>query len=168
MISRTKNAVSIAVRDLRRALGESQKSFALRFDTQTRTISLWETVDPPKGGMLKHLARIAQKDANRLDLATIFQRARMVELTMTGQFTHRATANFTHCADGSNWGYVVLWLEGDEEREYGLRIYDAISSLRGQSEGDSRREEFRQALMDFASRVKDIREGVQGGKRRGK
>jgi DNA-binding transcriptional regulator YiaG len=42
----------VAVRELRRVLGESQQAFAYRVKTAIRTIERWETVRPRKGRML--------------------------------------------------------------------------------------------------------------------
>lgn len=77
--SDSKSAISVAVRALRGALGESQQEFAYRMKTAIRTIARYETTRPPKGRVLAHLKEIAIQN-RREDLAEVFAKALAEEL----------------------------------------------------------------------------------------
>ena len=66
--------VSVAVRALRTALGESQQAFAYRMKTAIRTIARYETARPPKGLILIAFLNVAVA-AGEHDLAKIFRKA---------------------------------------------------------------------------------------------
>jgi transcriptional regulator with XRE-family HTH domain len=67
------NELGDAIRSLRSGLNESQQAFAYRMKTAIRTISRYETVQPPKGKALLQLADVARA-AGRGDLTEIFHR----------------------------------------------------------------------------------------------
>jgi transcriptional regulator with XRE-family HTH domain len=68
------DAVSLTIRKLRQALGESQQQFAHRLNMAIRTIARYETVRPPRGLALVQLQRTAE--AHGLDeYAAVFRRA---------------------------------------------------------------------------------------------
>ena len=143
--------ISDAVRELRTALCETQQQFAYRMGTAIRTISRWETLQPPHGKTLDEMAALAE-GVGRLDLATQFQRARIAEATVD-PFTHGGGAlRLRRCADGSQAGYLVQWLDSDEQREFGYRFYLAINGLADEKYG----EQYRQALNEFTKRVEEI------------
>lgn len=73
------NAAQRAVRDLRKALGESQQAFAYRMKTAVRTIARWETVQSPPVLALGQLVTIA-KEAGQKEIAQVFAEALAREL----------------------------------------------------------------------------------------
>lgn len=148
--------ISGAVRELRNALGETQQQFANRMKTAIRTIARWETIQRPRGKVLGDFVRIANA-AKRPDIAVLFERAQTAELSID-HFTHKNSLHFEQGSDGSHWGFLGLWFEGLDQKEFVLRFRDAITALHQQNEKPERREAFRQALGDFAERAAKIRE----------
>jgi transcriptional regulator with XRE-family HTH domain len=80
----TANPVSRAVRELRKAYGESQQAFAYRTRTAIRTIARYETVRPPRGAELGQFLELAI-DKQRHDLAEVFAKAIADELNMKAE-----------------------------------------------------------------------------------
>jgi transcriptional regulator with XRE-family HTH domain len=146
--------VSKAVRELRTALGETQQEFAFRVKTAIRTIARWETVQPPRGDTLKGLAYLAEK-SGRLDLATVFDKARVAELA-ADPFTDHGKMTVNRCPDGSNVAYLVHWFNGNEEIEYANRFHDAIAAIQHEDVSPQRRDLCRAALKQFAEQVKQL------------
>ena len=71
--------IQTAVRQLRKALGETQEQFAHRLRTAVRTIARYEGDRPPTGLVLAQLKQLA--DVNDLqDVANVFQDAILEEL----------------------------------------------------------------------------------------
>jgi transcriptional regulator with XRE-family HTH domain len=66
--------ISIAVRKLRQALGETQQQFAFRTQTAIRTIARYETTRPPKGKALVQFLELAKANGLREELE-LFHRA---------------------------------------------------------------------------------------------
>lgn len=147
-----KKTIPLAVRDLRDALNETQQQFADRMSTAVRTVARWESVRPPKGDALKALAKVADNEAKRPDIAAKFERALTAELSFD-PFEHRGRAQYSHSSDGSTWGFLLQWLEGKEECEFGQCFCDAINRLHSREKG----EQYRQALREFAEHVAAIR-----------
>jgi transcriptional regulator with XRE-family HTH domain len=52
--------LSLAVRDLRAALGMTQQQFAEKLPTALRTLARWENNEPPHGKVLVRLAQLAE------------------------------------------------------------------------------------------------------------
>ena len=72
-------AIQSAVRQLRKALGETQEQFAHRLRTAVRTIARYEGDRPPTGLVLEQLKQLA--DAYNLpEVASVFQQAIVREL----------------------------------------------------------------------------------------
>jgi transcriptional regulator with XRE-family HTH domain len=72
-------SLQTAVRQLRKALGETQEKFAHRLGTAVRTIARYEGERPPTGLVLEQLKQLA--DANNLpEVARVFQEALTREL----------------------------------------------------------------------------------------
>lgn len=143
-----KKTVAAAVKELRTALGETQEQFAVRMKTVVRTISRWEGNRPPRGDVLRALARLAEK-ANRPDLATIFEKAHVAEISLD-PFIHRGMSKFVNAADGSQWGVIVQWLDSGEIA-FGRQFQKAIHGLHCEHA-----EQYRRALQDFANTVDKI------------
>jgi transcriptional regulator with XRE-family HTH domain len=76
---KSKNALSGALVELRRALGESQQTFATRVHMALATIARYETDRHPRGKALALFARVAN-EAGRPDLASVFEQALATEL----------------------------------------------------------------------------------------
>ncbi len=119
--------ISEALRDLRTALGDSQQDFAYRMKTAIRTISRWETIQPPRGPVLLKFIALAQK-ANRPDVATLFQRAHTAELELD-PFNFVGKAHYEHGHDGSYWGFLLQWFEGQEQARYGQAFQAAFMAV---------------------------------------
>jgi transcriptional regulator with XRE-family HTH domain len=103
----SQNSVSRAVRELRKALQESQQAFAHRMKTAVRTIARYETVRPPRGKMLAQLEKIAVK-AGCAELATVFRQALAREL---GSPTHLMSP------EERAWSQAICNLLRNRERE---------------------------------------------------
>jgi len=149
-------AITGAVRELREALGETQQQFANRMRTAIRTIARWETIQRPRGKVLRDLVRIANA-AKRPDIAVVFERAQVAELSI-GQFTHTNCVHFQRSSDGSDWGFLLLWFEGLDQLEFVSRFREGIDALNEKNANPGRREAFRQALGGFAERAAKIQE----------
>jgi transcriptional regulator with XRE-family HTH domain len=66
------NELGDAVRRLRKGLNESQEAFAVRMNTSRKTITRYETAQPPRGAALAKLALVA-RDAGKPYLAQVFE-----------------------------------------------------------------------------------------------
>ena len=78
----TEAAVRAAVRNMRLALGESQEQFAKRLKTTVRTISRYETDQPPRGFALQKMWQIAKGDKRCDDYVEEFAEAIRDEITV--------------------------------------------------------------------------------------
>lgn len=76
--SREKHPLSVALINLRKALGETQQQFAARLGTAITTVARYETSHPPSGAVLQKLALIAL-DAGLEDLEDLFAREAMAQ-----------------------------------------------------------------------------------------
>jgi transcriptional regulator with XRE-family HTH domain len=95
---KTRNAVSVALVELRKAMQMTQQRFAVEvLRTAIGTVARYETSDPPRGEVLLRLAAIAY-ELKRPDLARIFERAWLEQLPKTrgSHLTTNLTTGVSH------------------------------------------------------------------------
>ena len=111
--------VSLAVRELRTALGQTQQAFANTLETAITTVARYETGRTPRGSILLRLVQIA-KDNGRTDLAIIFRRELMSQIGLAlGRQFRDAVRRYREAANGAK-----LLADLVEEMRRLCRIFD--------------------------------------------